>query len=274
MLQNILRIGLILALPAGIVSKSLATTATFDDLPLPADNYWNGSDQSGGFLSSGVQFANTFTDWGGGSTSWEGWAYSNKTDNTTSGYGNQYSAIAGKGANGSPNYGVAYPTISNPAIVTLSTPTTVSYAYFTNTTYAYLSMHNGDTFAKKFGGDSGNDKDWYLLTITGKDAGGVTTGTVDFYLAEFRSDDNSQDYIADSWTRVDLTGLGSNVSTIEFQLDSSDHYIDNDGFDWGMNTPGYFAMDDLTVAPEPSTLALLVIGGLAALAWRRQRNGR
>jgi hypothetical protein len=35
--------------------------------------------------------------------------------------------------------------------------------YVTNTTYAYNSMRDGDMFAKKFGGPTGNDPDWYKL---------------------------------------------------------------------------------------------------------------
>jgi hypothetical protein len=44
---------------------------------------------------------------------------------------------------------------------TSPTPVTVTGAYFTNTTYAALSMLSGDSFAKKFGGASGDDPDWF-----------------------------------------------------------------------------------------------------------------
>jgi hypothetical protein len=37
-------------------------------------------------------------------------------------------------------------------------------------TYAALSMRDGDGFAKQFGGASGDDPDYFLLTITGRDA--------------------------------------------------------------------------------------------------------
>ena len=63
---------------------------------------------SGGFVSQGATFftAKTWDPvWGG---FWDGWAYSNMTDTTTKGYQNQYSAITGRGVNGSSNYGVAY----------------------------------------------------------------------------------------------------------------------------------------------------------------------
>ena len=60
-----------------------AATLDFQDHPLSAGGYWNGSDSSGGFTSQGAFFNNSFTDWGGGYTSWGGWALSNVSDTTT-----------------------------------------------------------------------------------------------------------------------------------------------------------------------------------------------
>jgi len=115
---------------------------------------------------------------------------------------------------------------------------TVSGTYVTNTTYAYWSINDGDAFSKKFGGEDGNDPDWFKLTITGKDAGDKATGTVAFYLADYRFEDTSRDYIVDQWTWVDLSPLGE-IAGLEFVLSSSDEG------DWGMNTPAYFALDHL-----------------------------
>ena len=170
------------------------------------------------------------------------------------------SGVAGhNGASGSANYGIAYVAWTITPTVTFDSPSHVSSASFTNNAWAYGSMHDGDSFAKKFGGTSGNDPDWFKLTIIGKDAGGALTGTVDFYLADFRFSDNSQDYIIHDWTSADLSSLGNNVKSLEFGLSSSDNG------DWGMNTPSYFAMDNLSFSPvpEPSTLVLLCGAGLA-----------
>ncbi|MHC4691911.1 MAG: DUF4465 domain-containing protein [Planctomycetota bacterium] len=234
---------------------SSAVIATFDDLSLAADSYWNGSDSSGGFSSGGAYFNNNYNTT---YMSWDGFAYSNVTDTTSSGWSAQYNAISGQGQGNSTNYAVGYDPLASGfgtelPTMTLSTAGNVDGLYVTNNNFAYYSMLNGDTYAKKFGGVSGDEEDWFLLTITGKDAGGTEVGSVEFYLADYRFADNGQDYIVNTWEYVDLMGLGV-VQSLEFSLSSSDMGS------FGMNTPGYFAMD--TVVPEPTTIVLLALGGV------------
>ena len=218
-----------------IVSTANADMATLEDLDLPAESFWNGSDGSGGFTSAGVHFSNNYnTDW----ASWDGFSYSNITDTTATALEGQYNVVAGTGQGGSANYAVAYIGWVSPPTVTLSEPGIVDGLYVTNTNYAYYAMLHGDVFSKKFGGQSSSDPDWFMLTITGKDVDGVVTGTVEFYLADYRFADNADDYIFDTWQHVDLTSLGE-VTSLEFTLSSSDVG------DWGMNTPAYFAIDTL-----------------------------
>lgn len=112
----------------------------------------------------------------------------------------------------------------------------IDHFYVTNSTYAYISMSQGDGFAKKF---TYEDGDWFKLTVTGYNAAGTQTGTVDFYLADFRTPDAPG--ILSEWTRVDLSSLGA-VHKLEFDLSSSDTG------QWGMNTPGYFCFDDIAIA--------------------------
>lgn len=246
---------------------------TFDDLPLAPGSYWNGSDLSGGFTSGGVFFPNSYNPlW----MSWEGWSYSNITDNTTPGFGNQYSAIAGGGVGGSANYGVAYLSEwTDDALRRVSSglaagaPGTHGF-YVTNTTYAYYSMLNGDSFAKKFGGPSGTDPDYFRLVITGLDAANnpIAAPPVTFYLADFRSADPAQDYIVNNWRFVDVGSLVSGgAAYFSFSLESSDVGP------WGMNTPTYFAVDQV---PEPSAAVLLLLavtaGGIAG--WVRLGGAR
>jgi len=215
---------------------AIAAEVDFEDLTLNPDSYYNGSDKAGGFTSGEASFNNFFDDTYG--AYWEGFAYSNTTDTTTLDFTN-YSAVAGSGAGGSVIYGVGYQGfMGSVPTITLGASGKLKNCYITNTTYAYLTMRDGYSPAKKFGGESGTDADWFLLTITGKDADGNTTGTVEFYLSDFRSDDSADDYIIDEWTQVDLSGLGE-VKSLEFTLASTDNG------DYGMNTPAYFAIDDI-----------------------------
>lgn len=227
-----------------------ADIANFDDLDLAPESYWNGSDQSGGFASGSAYFYNNYDSTYG---SWDGFAYSDITDTALSGWAAQYNAITGVGQNGSANYGISYVGWAELPVITLDTAGVVDGLYVTNNNYAYYSMLDGDAYAKKFGGSSGDDEDWFLLTIAGKDVDGAATDTVDFYLADYRFADNGEDYIVNTWEYVDLSSLGV-VKNLEFNLSSSDVG------DFGMNTPAYFALD--TVIPEPSTMSMLALGSL------------
>ena len=250
----------------GFGDLSLATPPATTYTGLGGGAYYNGSDSAGSFTSGGVQFTNNYN---ATYSSWNGWAYSNTTDTTTAGYGNQYSAYTG-GGSGSDNdvYAVNTASFAGPAptvALDANTHTPLSMR-ITNTTYAAVSMLNGDDFAKKFGGATGNDADWFLLTIRGFDTLNQDIGTVEFYLADYGSVDNAQDYVVDSWELVDLSSLGSNVGSLQFEYSSSDVGT------YGMNTPGYFAMDDFTAVPEPSAYALLAgLFTAAAVGVRRRR---
>ncbi len=223
-----------------VVEPPSPVLADFEDLALEAESSWNGADGAGLFVSGQLSFLNLYnTEY----QSWDGYGYANTTDTTTPGFDNQYSAIPGQGAEGSTTYGVAHDGTGYGAqaptfMVETGAPVVVAGAYVTNTTYAYLSMLEGDDFAKKFGGESGDDEDWFLVTFTGFDAEGNPTGTVDFYLADFQGD---AAYIIDEWTFVDLSSLGP-VTEVRAVLTSSDTG------DWGMNTPAFFAIDSIVAA--------------------------
>ncbi len=259
----IVRRNLLSALAAAMAPLGAqALTIDFEDLTLAPESAHYDSP----FSSRGAQFSNSFVDWGGGWWSWDGFAYSNRSDVTTPGYANQFSAITGSGYGGGGIYGVAYVT-GTAATVVLPAGAAPLGVYVTNTTYAYLSMLHGDAFAKKFGGASGADPDWFKLTATGY-SGSSPTGSAEFYLADYRFDDSAQDYLVREWAWFDLTPLGS-AERIVFSLSSSDVGA------WGMNTPAYFALDNLRTTgvpvPEPATVGLVGLG--LALAARR-RGGR
>jgi hypothetical protein len=245
-------IGAIVAASLALTSSvALAETADLEGLPLSASGVHNDSS----FSSHGALFSNHFTDFGGGFTGWEGFAYSNQTDTTTAGFGNQYSAIPGHGANNSTIYAISFVGSTAQPTITLPPGASPVSVDLTNTTYAYLSMRDGDPFAKKFGGASGNDPDFFKLTITGRDPTNAVVGTVDFYLADFRFANNAQDYLISDWTTVPLSAL-SGAQTLSFALTSSDNGV------FGMNTPAYFAIDNVVFTPEPSLLGIAVLAGV------------
>lgn len=224
-------------------------------------SYWNGSDEAGSFTSGGAVFYNDYNEQYG---SWSGWSYSNMVDTVTAGYENGFSAYALVGAQGETNYAVGYySTFPAPRPVTVELPGAPVGLDVTNTTYAAKSMIYGDRWAKKFG-----DGDYFLLTILGKDANGDPTGSVEFHLADYAPD--KEDSLVRDWTWVDLTSLGADTRKLEFSLGSSD------AGSYGINTPTYFAVDNLTTrVPEPGSAALLgltLLFGIAVYRWRRRRQ--
>lgn len=259
-------------------SPGLALTVGFEDvganLPIAGDFFYSGESaydpadpDATDFVSGGAVFNNDFDPFFAGCC-WQGFAYSQTTDTTNGGVANQYSAKTGRGAGGSATYAVAFTggslTASDIVTITFGSELSVLSAQVTNTTYAWDSMRNGDGFAKQFGGASGDDPDFLQLVVTGFDTDGFSTGSVDFYLADYRFADNGLDYILTDWTTLDLSSLGA-VKSLDFKLVGSDAEF---GF---LNTPSYFALDDLVVVPEPGSAGLLALG-LALLSRRRRRS--
>lgn len=216
--------------------KNSEVIIDFQSLNLETNSYWNGSDGSGGKKIGIATFTNTFNDWGGGFTSWTGFAFSNVTDISTSGVANQYSAMVSENQVPTNVYSVVY-CMGNSTHITFDWLVEPMEVDVTNSTYAYYSMLNGDEYSKKFGGADGTDSDWFLLTIEGYN-GTNLTNSVEFYLADFRFTNSAQDYIVNKWNRINLSSLGS-VNKIVFKLTSSD------SGEYGMNTPSYLAIDNI-----------------------------
>jgi len=211
-------------------------TADLESLTTGSVSYWNGSDKTGEFNSSGIKFQNNFD---ASYSSWGGFGYSQKADISTSGVGNQYSVYdAGNGTN---KFAIYYAPYTGDAFASfpLGAEYMISSVSVCNSTYTALCMKNGDTgFSKKFGGTTGNDKDWFKMTIIGFNVAGDSVKSVDFYLADYSSDDNLKDYIINKWTTVDLRPLGK-INKMTFRFTSTDNGA------WGMNTPAYACLDNI-----------------------------
>lgn len=231
-----------------------------EDFELPVlspDTAWFGQDQttdgdtiySNGFFNFELNYNSAWQ-------SFSGFAVSNMTDVVTPGPSNQFSAITGSGATGSDQYGICYASEwSNNRVFIDDSYSWKSFSdvLITNTTYAYDAMLNGDGISKKFGTDTSaagvndgtNGEDWFLLTIYSLDIDTLRTGdSVNFYLADYRFTDPADDYIVNTWESVDVGALGDGglypIYGLDFVLTSSDTA---GGF--GMNTPAYFAIDNL-----------------------------
>ena len=213
---------------------------TFDNLPLPnQENVWKGQDQSGGFISNGLRFRNTYdSTW----DYWTGAAYSNVQDKTTAGFGNQFASYAGGGINKTSQYA----TLTENARIVMEKKSKISGMYISNSTYAALSMKNGDAFAKKFGGISGNDKDYFILKAYGL-ANGQVVDSAQLHLADYTFTDNASDYILSDWTWLDLSQWPM-IDSLYFDYESSDTGK------FGINTPKYFCVDDINGASPQSII--------------------
>ena len=190
-----------------------------------------------------------------------GWSYSAVNDTMTAGFTNQWAAITGTDFSGSGNYVLANSFAASGAILNLPSGLRAESMVVTNSTFAFLSMLKGDNFAKQFGGDSGNDPDWFRVIFHGfkeLDGMGTPTGNQEFLLADYRFEDNRLDYIVDTWTLVDLSNLGP-ARSIGVQFESSDVGK------FGINTPTYVAIDQLFLVPDVVLLGDVNLDGVVNL---------
>ncbi len=234
-----------LALVLGLfTTKAQTMVANFESLPLATNSAYS-STTSVPFSQAGASFqykwdAN-FNYWSGG------FSYTNKYDSSSvvTATPGLYGVMPLKGYNNSNIYAVA----QDKGVINLSAPSnTVNGFYITNTTYAYRSMKHGDQFGKKFGGATGNDPDFFKVTVKGYKGGVLLPDSVPFYLADFRFANNALDYLVNTWQWVNTSTLG-NVDSLKFFMYTSD----NGSF--GPNTPLFFAIDDFTIVQSSVGLA-------------------
>ncbi len=228
------------------VAKAQEKVFTLNTLPVPDTGFYNGSDGRGYFADTvedvWVKFYNTYDQtWG----SWQGWAYSTWKDDTTEGYTNQWSTYSGYLIDST--FALAYVAIdwnndyeNIPAGIKFSCPVEPVSIYVANCTYTALVIKNGNSFARAF-----EPGDYFKLIIIGIN-NGMPTDTIEHFLADYR---DSLKYIQKDWAYIDLRPLGE-VDSISFNV------VSTDVGDYGMNTPGYFALDLLRFNKSSRTTAV------------------
>ena len=173
-------------------------------------------------------------------------------DTVTSGYTNQCSVYYADnstgfgGHNGSRTFAVHYGNDNSTYLYGSDSRTflgfknkdvekVIDHFFVNNTTYSVFNMRYGDCFSSPLG--YGNS-DWFKLIITGLDKNGDETGTVEFFLADFRN--ISSTGIVTEWTKVDLHTLGM-VNKLRFDLKASAET------EYGISVPAYFCFDDIAI---------------------------
>lgn len=219
------------------------TVVSFENQTLNEDGYWIGEENENGVSDGwgGMTYPCTYEE--GGlrfNTSysvyyWSGYAISNRTETTFENMTpDQYNSAAGKAHSGN-NYALVF-SYGQTMDVTAENGSLISGLYFTNAAYPLNSVLNGDPYS----GDAFTTGDWFMMTVTGYDNNGEKTGTVETYLADYRSENAADHYYVKDWQWLDLSSLGT-VKSISFTLSSS-----RTG-DYGMNTPNYVCIDDVTL---------------------------
>lgn len=228
---------------AGMSILAQTHTETFEGFSLPNNSYYKDTTGADWQTTNAIfryDWNTTYNYWSSGA------AYTNMKDSTTGNYTNLYGCIAYNGYANS-NY---YVTLQNYATVVLKSPyQIVDGFYITNTTYAAKVVKYGNLFSRAFGDTTGTGcgcpqgsyPDWFKVVVRGYKNGTMLNDSVEFYLADYRFSNNALDYIVWNWQWVDCSSLGP-VDSIQFFMSSSDTGP------WGMNTPAFFSIDNLTTS--------------------------
>ncbi len=246
MKKSITRLTFLLATAFGFNSNAQSPVAiTFDEptFTLTPNSYYQNTvlnDWSSGVTKFRYAWNTSFGGY------WEsGTAYTNKKDTADGTFSNLYGCAAFGAYNGN-----NYATSQDGAVITFSNNTTqVSGFFITNTTYAWKTIKNGNGFSRKFGDTTGTNSgglypqggypDYFKLVVFGYRGGVKNADSAQFYLADYRFTTSSSDYIIKNWQYLNCTAIGV-VDSLVFKMRSSDVGS------FGMNTPGFFSMDNFT----------------------------
>lgn len=215
--------------------------ATFEDYKISDENaYYIGDISKIEDVNTGIN-----TQWYSGSfrfgatahmsTWWSGYALSNENSREFNGLQDQFRVSAASGLDGSKGFLVAYPmwdNVNKIEVTSSSQGDIVKGVFVCNTSYVVNSIVKGDRFSSVFG-----DGDYFKVIFKGTNADGETK-TVEYYLADFRNQDNKEHYYIDSWQWVDLTSLGKvKYISLDFESNKRNQY--------GITVPAYICLDNL-----------------------------
>ena len=186
-----------------------------------------------------------FTDYGYGKFFGGGWIVSSYNSKDEAEFGdypfdlyvynaNNADAVKGGGHNGSDNFLVGFGNVDDSRD---NRPTlefadgkarTIKGCYVNSTCYILNVMRNGNPHSPALA-----EGDEILIHATGYDAAGAETGTASLSFA-------TKDKMITTWTAWDLSSLGE-VTKVRFSISGGPET------EYGMTTPTYYAIDDITV---------------------------
>ena len=220
------------------VSGAKPAIATFDDLALEPETAWYGKRESEGYdHRSFTYYSGSYSfpcEYAPSLLTWGGIAYSNQTKTSfTSLFPDQFNSVVGHGVNGSKNYAVAYAYGQHTVEVraTHAGPAVIPGTFVTNTAWVKEVTQKGTGM-----GDEPHTpfhKGDYLLLIASNSKG----QSIEFPLVDYRSSNDAEHYVIDSWQWLDLSALGETESII-FSMKGT--RIANGG----TTIPAYFCLDD------------------------------
>lgn len=230
--------------------------ATFENLWTdPEDGFWMGDFSKGvegsTFVSGSFRFSNFASDTYGGEPTtpfWGNYAYSQTATNTFSSYIiDQFNNAVGGGVDNSETFLVAYPQGGTIDVINNEDGAVIPGMYITNNAWVVDAILHGDGMSTADGTETGaftgnigfQTGDWFLLTITADNG-----KSIEYYLADYRSADETQHYYVNDWQWLDLSSLGT-VKSLSFFLTSSRRNK------WGTTTPSFFCLDNIG-AEEPA----------------------
>ncbi len=168
-------------------------------------------------------------------------------DTQSHSYTNQCSVFFSQSGNGngghagSKMFGIVYEAQGFGTPPALSFPVneerTIESLWVANSTYTALTIERGNEYTNPLEETGG----WFKVTIRGIRLSGASAGSVDFYLADFRTPQSPG--LIREWTQISLAGLGD-IHKLEFTFSGSDMG------DYGLNTPSYCCIDDIRVIKE------------------------